>query len=143
MRRAVVALGVLAVSAFAGEAAGLSCVHPDDQVRMADLVVVGEARSVRFVSTQKVKPWPWFDASDVSVRNYSAEIRTLRVLKGTGAPKAFQYTFRDRLVDCDGRSRVGRGQRLVFALSRDSKTGEWTAVGRPLEAWKPDAPRVM
>ncbi|HEX8570445.1 MAG TPA: hypothetical protein VF699_11055 [Caulobacteraceae bacterium] len=143
MKRAIIALGALGAAAVAGEASGLSCVHPDDQVRMADLVVIGQVASVRHVSTEKVGVWPWHDQKNVTVRNSRAEIRTVRVLKGTGAPKTFRYTFRDRLLDCDGRAPVKRGQRLVFALRRDAKTGEWTAVGRPLSAWNPDAPRVL
>ncbi len=143
MKRLIaVGVALIASSGLGGTALGLSCVHPDDTIRMADLVVVGEARAVKHVSTEKVEPWPWL-GEKVTVRNRRAEVRTVRVLKGQGAPASFRYTFRDRMIDCDARHAVKSGERAVFALTRDPKTGVWTAVARPMSAWKPDAPQVM
>ncbi len=133
------AAGLALFAASAGGAQALSCLNPADHLRTAELVVLGEAGAVGFVGEKQVAPWPW-SGPKVLVRTHAAEVRTLKVLRGSGAPERFEYAFRDRQIDCDFAKPVRQGERMVFTLQRTDHGRWFVNAFRPEEYEKRAAP---
>jgi hypothetical protein len=130
----------------ASQAAALSCVPPMMDLFKSPLVVVGEVRTVRHVTTKDL-PAPPTGFARKRVRHYAAEVRLVNALRGDHAPTTFVYDFRldDGRVsrepasptNCDFSEPVAPGQVLVFSLGPD--VGGWRATlqhGSPLQLQK-------
>jgi hypothetical protein len=122
-RLLLTSLGAGAAFLAATEAAALSCARPDWALREAEVVVTGRMGPPSLVRTYTTTPWA--TNKKVQVRELASPVTVVKTLRGSGAPARFTYKFRDKQIDCDFAPPAVPGQQAVFALKRDTRTGEW------------------
>jgi hypothetical protein len=108
----VIALLIALIASVAGRPIPAACsVDPAITVSKGEAAVLGQVGSVRWAGLA-IRRDPW---RLVSLRR--ATVSTERLLRGTSAPKLFEYDFTHHRPACGAPDGVARrGDRLVFLL---------------------------